>query len=132
MSAFIVDEKTIGCVVSHFYHRDSRAYVPDAIKQAMGQGEGRYIALGQALWDMNTDAVNWRYGEYSDAPVYERFSVVLASRCQTLKAIQCLLYQCSEGNVPERPLYQALREAEHELMDAIISELPEYQQARWH
>ena len=43
----------------------------------------------------------------------------------------CLLYQCSEGNVPNGRLFNELNRAAGELAQAIVQDLPEYDQASW-
>ena len=45
--------------------------------------------------------------------------------------MSCLLYQCSEGKVPNRRLYDELNRAAGELAQAIVQDLPEYEKASW-
>ena len=54
-----------------------------------------------------------------------------ATMIQVFKSVQCLLYQCSEENVPNQPLYKFLEELENLIARHIISEMPEYEKAQW-
>ena len=50
---------------------------------------------------------------------------------QALKSLQCLIYQCTEGNYKEEIMYKILKDMEHSLMDDIIEKIPEYSLAKW-
>lgn len=50
---------------------------------------------------------------------------------QALKSLRCWLYQCSEGNVPEQPLFKALERYAGDLAFHIVAELPGWNAAEW-
>jgi hypothetical protein len=51
---------------------------------------------------------------------------------QVLKSLQCWLYQCNEGAVPETELYKLFdADVQMYLMSKIIDTLPEYHKAEW-
>lgn len=50
---------------------------------------------------------------------------------QKLKHVQCFLYQCNEGDVPNMPLFKAVERLAEEMKNVIINELPAYQEASW-
>jgi len=51
---------------------------------------------------------------------------------QVLKSLQCWLYQCHEGAVPETELYKLFdNDIRVYLMSKIIATLPEYEKAAW-
>lgn len=54
-----------------------------------------------------------------------------AERIDCYKAISCLLYQCSEGNVPETSLFGELAKLRNDLAGIIVCGLPEYEAAPW-
>lgn len=91
--------------------------------------------LGRRLWDMNARAVSERYDEAREVlPAYQHRYTFAGARTATpakLKAAQCLLYQCSEGTVPELALYHELEKAISKYTAAIVAELPEYKAASW-
>jgi hypothetical protein len=72
--------------------------------------------FGRRLLAMNIDAVRQRYGTAevrSKAAMLRAYSYAepapLADCTPAIaawKALQCFLYQCSEGNIPEMPLFQ--------------------------
>lgn len=81
--------------------------------------DGKTIAarLGIALQEMNIAALVARYGvdgldidEQHISFTFYRFSD--AAPAAILKALDCLLYQCAEGDIPETsPLYERLKRA---------------------
>lgn len=136
MSAFIVSDKTIASIVS-FCRRGF-----------MGSGNGssaqnrfsKYYAektgfqenkLANDLIAMNYRGVNARYKEQIEPHPFSGQFAGGYSKLQVLKSAQCLHYQCSEGDVPQEPLYQALENFIRDLSYEIIGELPEYKAAQW-
>ena len=89
--------------------------------------------IGQKPFLMNRRALCARYGvgDHLRVPefIFEKWAD--ASPVSQFKAISCLLYQCSEGKVPNSPLYGELNRAAGELARAIVQELPEYDKASW-
>lgn len=130
MSAFIVSDKTMNTVVNAFFKHD---------RQMRDAPQDQLELLGHQLFDMNADAIRARYGErddgYDETPDYRWTPLRLydgrAALCAMLKAAQCLGYQCSEGDVPDYPLYKRLNALVEDLSYEIISELPEYNRAEW-
>ncbi len=91
--------------------------------------------LGYAMFELNIDGVNDRYGE-GEAQKFRnlnyQYKPVNGSKIQVLKSMQCWLYQCMEGEVVKNPLYTFFDTViQRHLMDSIISALPEYQRAEW-
>ena len=119
MSAFIVDEETIHKAV-HLM-RTNRHAAEDSDQ------------LGNRLWQLNAEAVAQRYPDHErfEPPCYrwcglKHYPVVVA-----LKGLQCLIYQCSEGDVRETQLYKDMRKTELRTLHDIVRALPEYEAAAW-
>ena len=56
----------------------------------------------------------------------------LCSRVEALKALRCVIYQCSEGDIPDTSLlYKRMTDRANALCREIVSDLPEYEQAAW-
>lgn len=91
--------------------------------------------LGKKLLDLNVRAFRERYEDritVDDGEFELDRDAAHCSRMQLLKSLQCLIYQCSEGDIPETsPLYERMEEAEKRLMGEIIGEMPEYNEAKW-
>jgi hypothetical protein len=115
MSAFVVSPSVIDKVVGYMYD---------------GQHQDQLTEFGKALYAMNVNAVNQRYEENNEPPEYE-YRQRNCNRHETLKAMHCLHYQCSEGNVPEMALYKELEAAIGRLADDIATDAPEYDAAPW-
>lgn len=130
MSAFIVGTETMNRVVSFLLNNvESFAGVPTF---TTGSPEGIGSAIGQLLYRLNTDAVNQRYGEREESPGPRyAFKMVSVTDIQAYKSIGCLMYQCSEGDVPERPLFRQLSEVHGELAHRIVGKLEAYDRAEW-
>lgn len=134
MSAFVVRTETINAIVAFLfdagtYHQPLRrleVFPPADVKSPAG--------LGRAFYDMNVKAVRQRYGERADemsAIGYHYRAVAAPDPIVALKMLDCLRYQCTEGDVPETELYRALTAAIAETGCAIARGLPEYEKAPW-
>jgi hypothetical protein len=143
MSAYIVENKTINRIVEALlYSRDTHSLngpLPAMYNKWLKEfSQDEPEEIGLALYGMNYNAVMQRYSDlkrdelpgpieagykYSDEPI--------TSAIQIYKSLQCYLYQCSEGDVPELPLYKALDAYQHEIADHMITNTPEYERAAW-
>lgn len=135
MSAFIVSAETMNKVV--------RAIVSDEYRgefagitlpgYTISDRKPQATAIGKELFAMNRAAILARYPgdtEYAETPKY-RYKPVRYSEVEMFKAMECLLYQCSEGNVPDTDLYKELEAAKGSLASRIVSNMPEYESAAW-
>jgi hypothetical protein len=129
MSAFIVEDRTINQIVTYLiYARDLewlRQEFADAIRPAaFGAPE-----LGGALFRMNVDAVNARYGADQAKefrPLDYSFAPEAASELRVYHAISELLYQCNECDISEtRRLYKLLVDLKAAVADDIIERVTE-------
>lgn len=124
MSAFIVSNKTVNNVLG------LRSWVDGDIGWEADQ-------FGADLMQMNVEAVNHRYShhpERAEVPPY-RFRrtppLTRAQQVQGVKSAQCLSYQCSEGDVPNTPLFGDLRKLINNACWMIVDGLPEMTAAEW-
>jgi hypothetical protein len=139
MSAYIVEDTTINQVVtwlssevsvSHFIlDQLERKYDIDLVSDMWDE------KLAKAMFQLNCDAVNARYGE-GEAGKFRPLNFTYQpelyfSLVQALKSLQCWLYQCSEGEIPTTKLYQFFREVENLIALKIVFSLPEYDKATW-
>lgn len=146
MSAFIVTDTTMQWVVVGIesFRCYRRGRLPGLLAPFGAITDP--TELGKALFEMNADAVEHRYGERDPVPefrfrgkvfalsqhrndagqVYDRTKAIRA-----VKAIHCLGYQCCEGDVPQRDLYKALKLMGKEISDLIVRALPEYDEESW-
>jgi len=133
MSAFIVENETIDNIISFLYWKNKEIYFEHILEKKGIVEEKDFESLAEKLLIMNIKAVDCRYGTESDAGLIAdyKWNDSLKNIYQTLKSIHCLLYQCSEGDVPETELFKFLMEIQHAIESKIINELPEYQQAKW-
>ena len=129
MSAFLVTEKTLyNCMKAITKAKYSVLY------KDIDGSQKKFKVIFMALNSLNSLALKVRYNA-EPTPGY-KFCVIKyteASSCkiQLLKSLQCLIYQCSEGSVVETGLYKKLVEVKNDLMDLIIRDLPEYENAVW-
>src|SRR2546428_12610533 len=112
MSAFIVEDKTINKVVTWLQREVSRErFSIDQIASKYPIDLYSYTweeELAQAMFQLNCAAVDARYGEGTAKKdvtipfVYKpEYNVPLT---YVFKALQCWIYQCSEGDIPETKL----------------------------
>jgi hypothetical protein len=97
-------------------------------------------SLADAMLAMNLDAFRQRYGtktmledvaECVDLDARHRRPLDRLGKVQFFKSLQCFLYQCGEGNVPDRPLFKALQAVEDFLAPTVNQESPGYNAAIW-
>ena len=137
MSAYIVDDETIDRIVNYVKFTQNGEEAAQRILQ-------KYVIdpekLGRELFALNVEAVRQRYSDcksIEDMPgkighyEYVHTPSINGNRFQILKSMKCWLYQCSEGDVPKRPLFKAIEELSNDLAHTIVGGMPEYERARW-
>ena len=133
MSAFMVEDKTINRVVSWLSDDQEGDWIKRRLDIHLADNENSQ-EFRQSLFQMNIDGVNARYGEDESKefrPLEYKFRYELTNQFQVLKSLQCLLYQCSEGDVPETELYKTMKDYEHSMAMRIVRNLPQYDKAQW-
>jgi hypothetical protein len=134
MSAFIVAPDCINSIVTYLYqHPEHFRRLKRELGYDVAQSDDlRRLAID--LYHLNCDAVDQRYGKSAtteDESESFAFCLVRRESIAVHKAACCLHYQCSEGNVPEQPLYEALKTIVARIADLIVSKLPTYDEAPW-
>ena len=138
MSAFMVNTNVMAKVVTAILlnrdtfdgestGRTAMLATPTASQKEVG------AKIGQKLFLMNRRALSARYGcgDHMRLPEFVFESWADATPVEQFKAITCLLYQCSEGDVPNSPIYGELSRTAGELAQRIVQDLPEYEKASW-
>ena len=145
MSSFLVGNEAISKIVhAIFWKFGTQTYEPFFCYWNKNNCiSGKYIktrdeklldetTAGKKLIKMNLDALSQRYSNENARTVnYKYETPIYYTDIQLLKTLKCYLYQCSEGHIENRKLYKDLRRAENILKDKIISELPEFDKAKW-
>jgi hypothetical protein len=92
--------------------------------------------LGHEMFQLNIKAIDARYGNGEAVKFrkldyhFEHTEAVPLE--QVLKSLNCWLYQCSEGDIPETALYNLFdTDVRLYLMSEITTRLPEYEKADW-
>jgi hypothetical protein len=125
MSAFIVSTDCMDRVVDAIKKFHRGAFDGLAVDAAEFGTQ-----IGRKLYDLNVEAVNCRYGEAVEPPCYH-YSPTSPEKIVAYKAIRCLLYQCSEGDIDERPLFKELARFSDQLAHKIAWEHPQWENAPW-
>ena len=137
MSAYVVDDKTVNRILSFIEYGEAGVEGNGFLRNVLTRHHINVLdlaKLGKKMRRMNEDAVRQRYEKSTDMIPDFPFEFSLTptpSPIQMLKSLGCYLYQCSEGNIPRRQLFRALRQAEHDLAYGIVVNLPEYDTADW-
>ena len=134
---FIVDDHAINRIISYLRHG---ALYRDRDIEQLGRSldldltsDADLEALAIDMWELNVNAffqVNTNKTDYKHSIFhFERIS------CPTpvvaYKQLQCLTYQCNNGDVPKTALYQALNRYKETLAEFIVAGLDEYKRAYW-
>jgi hypothetical protein len=138
MSAYMVRDETINRVLTWLSSELMRSEwlkrkVKDELYLDTSKPNWEEI-LGRAMFELNIDGVNERYSEGAEKfrKLNYHYTPAHRSEIQALKSLQCWRYQCMEGEVIKKPLYQFFDTVvEPHLMSSIISDLPEYKRAEW-
>jgi len=133
MSAFIVSQGTVNQIIDYIAWVSVKdPYMLRILKSAGYELPKQVEKLGQDMIDLNYGAVNERYSEDEKPVGFKRIRNVPVSDIQTVKSLQCYLYQCTEGDKFENSkLYQGLRRIEEHLLNEIVTSLPAYGKAVW-
>lgn len=151
MSSYIVDPATIGRIIAFLadddpyrsvnYDFHTAGYLRKKLTDA-GYSLGgvsyepkapeSHIALAEAMNAMNASAYHQRYPNTKDeCSPFVYVPQPVPNPIQAFKSLQCFLYQCAEGDVPQRNLYRVLDKIRNALAVAIVESLPLYDQANW-
>ena len=143
MSAFLVSPSTLAIVTVAIDRDKLRAgdpYCAGAQRRfgAHGIGWADQLELAAALYDMNVRALKQRYPDSWEPMVSWRFLDGIAdilvqplhpNPYATIKAMDSLVFQCSEGDVPESNLYDALVYARDRFCRVLVCAHPDYESA---
>lgn len=140
MSAYVVENSTIDRIAAWVYTKSMGSMHNWMFRtlQSLGYLTDRpegVEKLAQAMFWLNVEAVNERYGEFEAEQFrpldYEYTLIPPVGVYQTLKSLKCWLYQCSEGNVPETELFKAMQQLAYDIMEEIVNATEEYELAEW-
>ena len=138
MSAFVVKNSTLCNIVNGLVRSlDERIHTPfyglARVSGLVPSTDEEQMKLLLALHKMNVEAVCQRYGsdESKDYPAPTELNRKTPTPIQLLKSLHCYLYQCSEGNIPEQPLFKSLENMSDRLAQSIATALPEYDAEEW-
>ncbi len=135
MSSYLVQQEVIAGISKFIYYfRDIYGGLKNILdKHDFDKSDDDFVfTFGESLYRLNLEALKERYGddpkEYKkyNPDFYPDFSII-----ETIKHLQCLEYQCSEGNIPEKHLFKLIEELISYFMMVYIEELEEYKEARW-
>lgn len=145
MSAYVVTDETMTKALKAIAYRPSNYFL---ITSFAGHSLNReapaavldvtMTKIGRELFALNYRAVGERYNESTEnldaGYQFSNNDFRTGRRAElvaNVKALQSLIYQCSEGTAMDSPLYQALVEADAALCRHIVGEMAEYKAAAW-
>jgi hypothetical protein len=132
MSAYIVENQTIDRIITIIHNHFSNFAVVKICYPELGKYIENRDRLGTELLKMNIDAVSQRYNEKPVYPLYNYRTPQPVSKMQGLKSLKCYLYQCSEGDIPEKSLlYKELDKLSGDIAYNIVSKMKKYDAAEW-
>ena len=133
MSSWIVNDSVINSVIELIQESDNFDNLKTKLVNLKFYGDSWEIdwkKFGQALLDMNYEAVNQRYNEKEKASKFKLKSTDF-DIYQKIKNLHCLHYQCMEGNIPETNLFKFIEELDYIIESSIISSNQLYEKAKW-
>ena len=141
MSVFMISDKTMARVVNTVTKRNNgyptgHPFTFGGLALEHNKAESLSV-LGTALYKMNAEAMHQRYGDIAtvtdEAPAYRHRNIWPESnRYQDFKSVRCLIYQASEGDVPETSdLFKALEQMAGDMAYDIVSQDHRFDAAEW-
>jgi hypothetical protein len=128
MSAFIVTTETMQRVVDAIDKHSGLSFWGDIVIN----GAASLDAIGNALFVVNAEAVNFRYsGIPQEPPAFRYRPLGHVPTEHHFMAISCLLYQCDEGNVPDCDAYKRLERLRDRLAFDIAQKVARSAGALW-
>lgn len=137
MSAFIVSTETMQNAVNAIHMANTRYGSSEyTFCGVVVRNELDLATVGAVLFTLNHEAVNQRYAEDGFAVEEYKHGRSVAPRTGStlapyIKSLDCLIYQCSEGDVPEHDHFLQLEAARRTLVDMLLSGLTEYANSPW-
>lgn len=142
MSAFVLNSKSLSIFVENLSKKIFSEYyygITTEWKKVLfavidfTEGKKDFCEkLFSEMETLNVMAVNIRYNRKDVSLDSFNKTNEDVSDIQLYKTLQCWLYQCNEGNIPEMSrLYTLMKMLEDDLKNWIISNLTEYKDAVW-
>ena len=141
MSAFIVSDKTLLNIVRFLtldlnssgnkicYGSINRILIKAGFNLEYPEHRDRLI---KEMALLNRLGVNERYDENETEMHVSFINGMPPTKVQAYKSLGCFLYQCCEGDIPEKnDLYKMFEEIKNEIAHAIVHSLKEYDDAQW-
>ena len=124
MSAFFVEKETIDAAICAI------------LRSGLIMSVERANTLGRSLWLMNAAALEQRYEdedatEYLDEIYAYEWKPQRRDRVTLIRALDCLLYQCSEGNIPQTKLFKWAQSVADALAGPNLRSTQAYYNAPW-
>ena len=133
MSAYVVEDETINLIVAYLEGNEARSWLSDtkSKQKILTETYEQRQELAERMFAMNVRAVKARYADDKTEYGFTFRDELPPPSIQAYKSLQCFIYQCSEGDVPNDPLYIGLEAIGAGLANLIVSRLPEYDKAVW-
>jgi hypothetical protein len=138
MSAFIVSDTTMHRAV-YIIAKHARSFMGVTLAQSaqtIGDDLKAMDEIGRKLFELNERAVAGRYHKTPDLTahagyIWQSSEIPLRNEIACYKALECLLYQCSEDPVHDSPEWRELDTMCGNVARRIVANLPEYDAAPW-
>jgi hypothetical protein len=137
LSSFIVSYETMNTIINglfwDFKFKEMHGHIYKKLDLNKTEDYERLIS---DLYKLNFEAFNYRYSaklSKNDLNFIKGFKWTdqKINLFQFLKSCECLLYQCCEGNIVKRKLYNDFECLIDCLRHYIIDSIPEYKKATW-
>ena len=128
MSAFVMNNADFDALASTLWHRYNEHNWTYLFNRHNVWSENQAVEMVRSWRNLNIEAVNQRYNakdEYDLSPLRPSFRLIV-SDAALFGILDCLRYQCSEGDVPESDLYKQLSVFANHAASVVASSHPDY------
>ncbi len=125
MSSFIVHHDTINSIINYL-SQNFEFFDNLTLRHAENLD-----VLGQRLFQLNADAVADRYTTSPEEITFHWVPMTKVPPTHVYQNLSCFLYQCSEGDIPERSLFKELHGLHDALAHYVAAEHPDVKKVEW-
>lgn len=136
MSSFMISTDCMNNIINGlFWNNEFKDLHKYLFKDQQLHESNDFLKLSEKLFLLNQKAVFSRYNDkpnsdYAQIPKF-KWKDKSVSDMQFLKSMECLRYQCYEGNIPKTKLFKWLDRVIAAFQNHVIYKIPEYTKAKW-
>ena len=135
MSSYIINNQTMDSIMQAINHDNMR--MSSDLQSLMNRQKGNFLnefkeSLAEKFYRFNDAAVAYRYKDKLENPQdYYKIRAFDCSLAQSLRSLECLIYQCSEGQADDENIMQDMEQLRNSFIHILLESQADYKNATW-